>query len=212
MRDVQRFGLSMAVLCLSLTATGQARAGVVTFSGDSTGGKPNGFTSVESPVVHFTDSMGANLDVENYGIQSIGNGLGVFGDDASQLIIDFDLTVHSLSLVFGNDDPGFSSPGDIALLTAFNGTTQVGQASVVLNRNDIADQTISLAGFDFNRATFVYANSSGTPISLIEIVDNVTFLEGPAAVPEPSTLAMGTTAVLLSLTYAWRRRRRSSAA
>lgn len=202
----------LALIGLTSLAAGQARAALITFEADSPGSKPNGFTSAESAVVHFSDSLGANLFVSDFGAQSIGQALGGFSDDPSLLIMDFDIVANSLSLVFGNDDPGFSSPGDIALLTLFLGAGQVGQTSVVLNRNDLADQTIAISGGNFNRAEFAYANSGGTPINLVEIVDNVEFTEVVAAVPEPSTFVMGGTATLLCLGFARRRRSRSVAA
>ena len=118
------------------------------------------------------------------GNQSDGQGLGVFGDDESELILDFAVTVDALSLEFGNDDPGFSNSGDLAVLTVFDGAVQVGQTSVVLNRNDILDQTISFSGVQFNKATFFF---DVTTNGLIEIVDNIEF-NTVDAVPEPTAL------------------------
>jgi len=121
--------------------------------------------------------------------------------------MDFSVNVNSLNLLFGNDDPGFSQAGDLAVLTAFSGGTQVGQATVVLNRNDIADQTIALSGFDFNRATFRYERTVGTPINLIEIVDDVTFNASPAnVIPEPGTCVLLGTCLLPLGRVALRRR------
>ena len=50
------------------------------------------------------------------------------------------------------------------------------------------DQSISLAGFAFDRATFKYNGTSS--FGLIEVVDNITFEQQAAAVPEPGTLAL----------------------
>ena len=146
--------------------------------------------------------------MDNAGVETIGQGLRVFGDDASALIMDFSVNVNSLNLLFGNDDPGFSQAGDLAVLTAFSGGTQVGQATVVLNRNDIADQTIALSGFDFNRATFRYERTIGNPLNLIEVVDNVTFTVAPAqgAIPEPGTCVLLGTCLLPLGRVALRRR------
>lgn len=204
-------GLAAAVAATALGSLAPAHADVIDFSADTAGGKPNGFMSVQSSLVSFSDSIGAGLFVDNFSPQTVGNGLGVFGDDASALILDFSVNVNSLSLLFGNDDPRVVQPGDLAVLTAFVGATQVGQTTVVLNGNDLADQTIALSGFDFNRATFRYERTVGNPINLIEAVDNVTFTAAPAvgAIPEPGTFALAATGLLPLAGAVMRKRRRA---
>lgn len=165
-----------------------ANATVINFDTDAAGARTNGFSSITEAGVHFSDNIGQDLYLANFGNQSHNNALGVFSDDQSQLIINFDFMVNALSLAFGNDDAGWTSAGDLGLLTLFNGATQVGQSSVVLNRNDIMDQTVGFSGADFNRATFAYVRGS-TPIDLVEIVDDVTFSRS-ARVPEPTMLAL----------------------
>ena len=179
-----------AVAALGMMAATGASAAVVTFNSDSIGGKPNGFISADSNAVSFSDSNGANLTVDNYGSQS-GNtrGLAVGGDDASRLVMTFTGLYTSLSLSFGNDDPGWSSAGDVAWLRLFNGATLVSTVSTVMNRNDIMDQVVSHVGAAFDRAEFYYGNAAGNPINLIEIVDNVTF-GGPVGVSAPATMAL----------------------
>lgn len=179
---------AVASLFAGFMFAASAHATVINFEADALGARSNGFSSVSYAGVHFSDSMGQDLRIGNWGDQGHGRALGVFADDSSQLIINFDFMVNALSLAFGNDDPGWSSRGDRALLTLFNGATQVGQSNVVMNRNDIMDQLVSFSGADFNRATFGYVHG-GTPINLTEIVDDVTFTRS-ARVPEPSMLAL----------------------
>jgi hypothetical protein len=174
---------------------------LITFDLDPVGNKPNGFTSAQSSLVTFTDTVGNDLEVADFTPQSIGNGLEVGTDgDASSLEMNFATLVSSLSLDFGNDDPSFTSPGDLGVLKTYVGATLVGQTSVVLNRNDLSDQTISIAGVPFNRATFAYTNPSGSPTTmgaftgLIEIVDNIRF----TPVPEPTSLVLLATAIGIS--------------
>src|SRR5688572_5414476 len=95
----------------------------INFDLDTPGAKPNGFTSLDSAIVHFTDSNRANLDVVDLGAgQTIGQSLRVQTDGGdSSLIMDFDVAVCQISLAFGNDDPGFSNAGDRAVLTVFDG-------------------------------------------------------------------------------------------
>lgn len=152
----------------------------VNFEADTPGAKPDGFQSVATNLVSFSDTLGANLSVVDAGVESSGQGLVVAGDDTSALQMDFATPICSLSLLFGNDDPNLTSVGDQAILTVFDGPTQVGQAQVLVNRNDAADQTIAVQGVTFNRAVFRYADSGGNSVNLTEVVDNVVFVPGSA--------------------------------
>ena len=175
---------TLAAIAASLLLAGTAQAQtVVDFSGTTPGSKPNGFTLSG---VSFSDSIDANLSVQDLGGQSIGQALVVRADDPSALLMSFSTLSRNLSLVFGNDENAFTLEGDVALLTLFRLGAQVGQTSVALNRNDLADQTISLGGIDFDAASFVYADSDFAPIELIEVVDNISF-DAAAVVPEPAT-------------------------
>jgi hypothetical protein len=152
-----------------------ASAVTITFTDETTGAKANGFTPLETPLVHFTDSMGADLSVTEFGVQSHGNALRVGGDDASALIIDFDIPVNSITAAFGNDDPIFTTPTDEVVLRVFNNLVPAGESHVEMNRNDEMDQTIAFSGATFDRATIQYAQAGGSPaINLIEILDDIT--------------------------------------
>lgn len=177
MRKVTLIGT--VLLSLMLAAGGFAQT-TIDFEEESVGGKPNGYTTADSAIAHFSDSMGANLDVATTS-EAVGKGLRVFGDDASYLIIDFDVPQTSISLLFGNDDACCSNAGDEAVLTLYDGLTQVGQEIVVMNRNDLPDQTISYSGAAFDRATFFF---DVTTSGLIEIVDNITFNNDAVAAPD----------------------------
>lgn len=190
------------IACAGLTGAAQA-AVVIDFESDATGAKPNGWQSDDSALVSFTDSMGANLDVYDYGNQSHGQALAVNSDDPSYLIMDFAVPVGFLSFEFGNDDPGYSAPGDLAILTAFLDGGQVGQTSVVMNRDDIMNQSISISGLTFDRATFFYDVTGGS--GLIEIVDNIQFEPG-GVIPVPGALVLGSLGAGL---VGWLRRRRT---
>src|SRR4051812_44228936 len=96
---------------------------LIQFEGDVAGSKPNDFVSEASARVSFSDSLGADLQLQDFGVQGIGKSLAVNGDDASKLLINLAGSASSLSLDFGNDDPGFSSLGDRAWLQLFLGTT-----------------------------------------------------------------------------------------
>ena len=100
--------------------------------------------------------------------------------------MNFDVLLDSLSLDFGNDDPDFSPRGNTAILTLYDGLTEVASVSMLANQNDIMDQTIAYAGLSFDNATFRY----DTPI-LWEVVDNINYTVAAVdEVPEPATLSM----------------------
>lgn len=178
--------------CLGVFALlgGVAQADLIDFTSDPAGAKPNGWTSDDSAIAHFTDSIGAGLQVGDFAHQSFGNGLAVFGDDASVLIIDFDVLVKDITLWFGNDHPGVAEPGDVALLTLFSGGGQVGQTAVAMNINDDMDQSISIFDICFDQAQFVYADAQFNPIGLIESVDDISFTQCDGDIPEPATMVM----------------------
>lgn len=148
---------------------------LIDFEGDTSGPKPNGFASVASGAVTFFDTIGANLELLGVGAQGEGaRSLLVRPDsDRSALRISLASPTTRISLQFGNDDPVFSAPGDEAVLKAFRGSTQVGEARVVMNRNDLMDQTISFGSAEgpiFSRIIFDM-DVSGQ--GLIEMVDHI---------------------------------------
>jgi Ca2+-binding RTX toxin-like protein len=146
----------------------------VTFTGETPGARPNGYATAAVPGVLFSDTSGADLQVGDFGDQSDGIGLAVFGDDASALEIRLTGPTTGIRLAFGNDDPGVVNGTDQAELRLYRGATQVGQADVNVNANDKLDQTIGYGGHRlFNRAVFQYVDAAGVAKDLIEVVDDI---------------------------------------
>lgn len=196
----------IALLATSLfTASSYAAPIVIDFEAGPFGTQPNGFSATGFPGVTFSDTLGADLQVGFSGFQECGltNCLAVFADDTSGLRIDFAAPANYLSLDFGNDNPGFVFTGDLGLLTVFLAGTQVGQASTLLNIDDIMNQSVSISGVTFDSATFFYTDPSYNPRNLIEAVDNITY-DNVAQVPEPASIAL-TAIGLMGLGFARRR-------
>jgi Ca2+-binding RTX toxin-like protein len=157
-----------------VAAAATPTATVVNFTDDPAGAKANGFASSAAPQVFFYDTSGANLIVADFDNRSHGKALFVGAADESALEIRLPAPTNAISLAFGNDDPGVVNTTDLARLTMFSGTTQVGQVDVHVNANNVMDQTISSSGEAlFNRATFQYVDALGVAKNLVEIVDDV---------------------------------------
>jgi len=184
-----RKGAIALVAALAL-CVGVAEGVLIDFESDPVGGKPNGWTSADSSIAHFS-GQAASLEVGDYAHQSHGHGLVAIGDAGGSLRLDFDVPVRDISLEFGNDDPYYDGPDSRMLLTLFMDAAQVGQTSVLCNMDDIMNQTISIFGVCFNGAVVVYTDANLAPSILWEVVDNISFTECPDQdVPEPTTLVM----------------------
>lgn len=182
------------ITCFGLMS-GVAQA-AIDFESDGSGSKANGFSSVVDAGVHFSDTVGAGLIVGDYGVQSIGKSLHVSDDsDGSKLRISFDFVVSALSLMFGNDDPGWTGPSDRAWLEVFSNGVSLARVGMEMNRDDQMNQTMSFSGLNFDSAEFWYGDSLGSAFTtgssrgLIEIVDNIEYRAGQQ-VPEPVSLAL----------------------
>lgn len=165
-----------------------AQATVINFNDQAVEAKPN-FYTVSG--VRFIDTQGEDLVVTDQGHGN--HALAVLIDDDSLLEMLFPSISHSLSLAFGNDNPKFTQPGDLAVLAVYLNGEFVAASSLELNRNNLIDQTISLAGLNFNAALFYFADAGGYPMNLSELVDNIAIDEAvtpPLPVPEPASLAL----------------------
>ena len=196
MRTARAAALTLAAT-LAATTAAQAAPITIDFESDTQGGVlfvPNGFVSADTAIAQFSDSLGNDLLLGDFGDQSNGVGLAVLIADDSELVIDFTQPVTNLSLSFGNDDPQFiQDPESVALLEGFRDGAQVGEATTLLNLNDALDQSVALPDVVIDQATFVYADRAGTPENIDEVVDDISFelaASGPAVVPVPMALPL----------------------
>jgi PEP-CTERM motif len=178
-----------ALFAASLLIIGIAQAAVVDFEADTLGSKANGFVSGG---VAFSDTNGSGLAIydglPNECASSSNKCLVNFGDDTGGLRMDFFANMTSMSLDFGNDQSGFIPANGLAYLQLFMNNVLVGEASMVVNLDDIMNQTVSYAGLAFNSAIFTYTDANKNPVNLIEVVDNINYNSND--VPEPATLAL----------------------
>lgn len=178
----------IVAVSLLLLSCSNSFAGFIDFSSDTFGYKTNGFNSVSETGVKFYDSMGSDLYLGAYYESNGSNALVTFGDDISKLQMVFSQNANMLKLEFGNDDPYWDV--STAVLDLYLGSTLVGQSFVAVNHNDLMDQAISFSGAAFDNAFFYYQSASGAPAVLTEVVDNISFSNDAAPVPEPSTVAL----------------------
>jgi hypothetical protein len=147
----------------------------------------NGFTSVDSSLIHFSDTMGDELIVLEF---EGSNALATFFDDDSGLRIDFDVVASALSMDFANT--ALADIGDTAVLTLLLDDFEVDSTTVALNS---IDQTISYQdGFLFDSAILRYVLVDGDRPG-IEVVDNIRVTP---VIPEPHAgLVFGMGALLV---------------
>lgn len=185
--------VTLAVVSLVSRANANT-AHLVNFESDTIGNKGTAFTSVDSPLVTFSDPAANFIQVRTFLTEASGKGIEAFGENTG-MIMEFAAPAISLSIVFGNDDPSFAE--DRALLRVFSGGSQVGQSIVLYNRNDFADETISISNVGtFDRAQLTYVGPSLTIQSnLGEIIEEISFI----VIPEPTCAALVSCGMLFLL-------------
>jgi hypothetical protein len=193
MRKSMMFAAS-AVLCLA--AVDAPAVTLIDFESSPVGAVADGATIGG---ITFTSALGTGLAIGNYGSQSAGNGLAAFGDlDGNFIKGAIAGGASYISLMFGNDDPDFLSPGDLAVLKVFSGATLLSTVTIELTSpDDILNQSISYTGL-FDNFSFAYTNANGSPFTggngkntgLAEIIDNIEIGFASGAVPEPASWAM----------------------
>jgi hypothetical protein len=165
---------------------------------------PNGYSTGAAPLVSFSDTVGANLQLVVDPVRTNNSiGLAVFDDaDDSGLLIELAFFASALSLDYGNDSALHSAPGDAAVLTLFLGGVEVASVSQAMNRNDAMDQTLgfdgALAGIRFDSAIFKFDVAPG--LGLTEVVDHVSVTPVPEA-SAATSFGLGLLAAGLSIRH-----------
>ena len=160
----------------------------------------NRYTSSETSLISFSDTVGANLQLVTDPLRTNGStALAVFSDrDDSALLIEFGFLATIVGMDIGNDSPFESAPGDAAVLTVFLAGVEVDSVSLVMNRNYAMDQSIvfdgTLGGVVFDSATLKF--DVDPSLGLTEIVDNVSVTPVPEA---SATAAFGAGSLAVGL-------------
>ena len=191
MKKLKTAFVTSALAAAALAAAPAQASTVIDFEDQSSGTVAEG-TTIGG--ITFSSGNGSGLRIGSYGQQGSGTySLGVFGDrDGNYLIGTIAGGATSLMLDFGNDDPCCTNPGELATLQIFSAGVLLDTVTVVLNRDDIMNQTIGYSGAAFDSFTFGYTDTQGGYFTgggrgLIEIVDNISYT---GAVPEPMTWMM----------------------
>jgi hypothetical protein len=186
-RAITRSIVCLAPMAVLVAASTASAALFLDFENDTAAlNLLNGFTSADSPLIHFSDTVGADLFVLDFGGS---HAMAVLDDDDSGLLMEFDFVASALSLEIGN--ASLANFGDTAELTVLLGGVEVGSVTVVLNGTDAIDQTISYAGGSFDSAFLRYNVAGG----LTEVVDNIQISPASPSIPEPGAgflFGMGT--------------------
>lgn len=197
--------LAAFIVASCVTCRSTAAEVVISFESDLVDTTAYTFTSVDSPLATFSNTY---LLWVRKGLPEF-DGVGIETYGPTGITIEFAKPIVSLSILFGNDDPAF--PEDRALLSAFHGNDFIGRETLLFNRNDLPDQTITLTPHaPFNKAVFDYVDSSLTPVSgLGEVISEIRF----QVVPEPSSLILvGIFSLFAAVDSRFRRPRRSGLA
>ena len=186
--------LASSIAAVTLVAA-PAAAQVIDFETGPTGVIADGYTTGG---ITFTTALGSGLEIGNFTPSTAGRGLIVRSDSNGNFLRGAIAGgTNYLSFDFGNDDPLFTLPTDLATLRVYSGLTLLDTITLGLNRDDVMNQTIGYSGGLFDNFEFAYTNAAGSPftggvgtnIGLIEAVDNFR-LVAPGAVPEPATWLM----------------------
>ena len=187
--------ITIAAISLCALFPMQSSATIITFDNDNPGVYPNPFTSVDSALVNFSEvgagavgliGVNPNLSTSNVLDSSMGPG----APDA--ILMEFVTPVSSLSFDIGRSHPSDDLDG---WLRVFDGATLIAESRVLLNSNDLFDQTISYSGAPITSALYAKVMTGSTDLGrFAESIDNVTF--NPVPLPA-AMLLFGTGLVAL---------------
>jgi hypothetical protein len=164
--------LTMAGLAAACAAQ---TSGFVQFDSDATGAVPNGFVSVDSPLVSFSDIGVGGLQIGTFGGgQTDGPSLVNFAETPIRLT--FARPVTNLAMLMGDDDSGFVGGADVfTKIVGFRDGAAVSTLLIQNNGDDIINDGPQIEGI-FDAVEVEFTDGSGVPHpNLPEIIDSVSF-------------------------------------
>ncbi len=191
------------VICVSSLFYTQSYAALVTFNNDAPGVYANPFTSVDSPLVQFSEvgsgavgSIGINPNQSTTNVLSSSAG----GGAPDEILMKFFGPVTSLSFDIGQSS-GFQGDG---WLRVFDGTTQVAETRVALDSDTLFNQVISYSGPGaITSALYALVGTGSTDLgSAAESIDNLRF----NVVPVPAAAWLFGTALIGLVGFSKRRK------
>jgi hypothetical protein len=152
----------------------------INFESDALGSQLNGFASVDSQDVHFYDSSGGGLSIEEL---DGNNALVVGGTPLSTLEMVFDVPVTTLTLVVAE------TPGDGYTMQLFKDGASAGVGFIGSDHDGRPDFVGGFGQPDgVDRIVFAYADYPPQPTAGNEVVYAISYYD--VNVPEPHTLML----------------------
>ncbi len=162
----------------------------IRFASEVRGAYSNGWKSIDSPYCAFFDEGSTTFYLRDYTPQTDGMGLMTSVSAATGIIMEFSRDMTAISLMFGNDDPRWSTASNRAVLTLYKDDAVIATVDMAANQNDACDQTISYSGANFDKAKFHYTDV------LAENIDNIILTTAPS--PGPGGLGAIATSTYLA--------------
>ena len=187
--------MALVPIALAIGAMSASAAPIlVTFDNDPVDIPGNYFTSQDSSLIHFVDTVigspqGGEMSIFSAPFTNNSNALAIgFDDDDSELRIVLDILATSISMDLYFGDRYVPLPGDAAVLTAYREGAPVGTPVSA----DLLAQGILFDGVVFDEVVVGFV--VGKPGGLTEFVDNVNV----TPIPEPhAAVVFGAGALLV---------------
>ena len=167
--------VSGAILALAGSAASAQTSAFINWESDPSGNVPNGFVSLDSPLVSFSDIGAGQLAIGSFGGgQSDGLSLVNFADTPIRLT--FTRPVTNIAMLMGDDDSAFLGGVDVfTRIVGFRDGNAVAQRIIQNNGDDVINDGPSIEGI-FDAVEVEFTDAAGVAhANLPEIIDSISF-------------------------------------